>query len=192
MPVNSGTHSSGGLGELSDSIMAVLLLCLWQRLYCHVKPASRMEPASGNPQVFPLVFDRVADLVPVRDVYTAEFFRKFPWMAGIARPLVFIQDDLPVCIHPPGAVYPHATFVPGRTDIFIYQHRHLVCLQHMVTVHLFMQVIVEDRKITVCTLDCSVCHVLPGNMQAVTQKFLLLAVERHCIDIFDIHHGCFQ
>ena len=27
-----------------------------------------------------------------------------------ARPLVFIQDDLPVCIHPPGAVYPHVAF----------------------------------------------------------------------------------
>ena len=109
-------------------------------------------------------------------------------MAGISRLLVFIQDNLAVCIHPPGAVYPHEAFASGRTAIFIYQDWRLICLQHMVVIHFFMQVIIEDRKISVCTLDGPVCHVLPGDMQAVTFKLLFLTVKRDGIDVFCVHH----
>ena len=53
----------------------------------------------------------------------------------------------------------------------------------MVVIHFFMQVIIEDRKISVCTLDGPVCHVLPGDMQAVTFKLLFLTVKRDGIDV---------
>lgn len=62
----------------------------------------------------------------------------------------------------------------------------------MVTVHFFVQIIIEDCKVTVCTLDRPVRHVLSGNMQAVTLKLLLLAVKKHRIDIFGIYYGRFQ
>lgn len=113
-------------------------------------------------------------------------------MAGVARPLVFIQDDLPVCIHPSGAVYPHIALASGRTDVLIYQHRGLICLQYMVTVHFFMQAIVEDCKVAVRTLDRPVRHVLSGNVEAVMLKLHLLTVKRYRIDIFGIQHSRFQ
>ena len=109
-------------------------------------------------------------------------------MAGIARLLVFIQDNLAVRVHPSGAVYPHEAFCPGRTAVFVYQNRRLICLQHMVAVHFFMQVIIENRKVPVRALDCPVRHILSGDMQAVTFKLLLLTVKRDGIDIFCVHH----
>ena len=66
-----------------------------------------MGPASGNPQVFPFILNRMVDLVSVRDADPTEIFQEFPRMAGVTCPLVFIQDNLPVCVHPSGAVYPH-------------------------------------------------------------------------------------
>jgi hypothetical protein len=42
----------------------------------------------------------------------------------------------------------------------------------------FMQVIIQDRKVTVRTPDRPVRHILPGNVQAIAFKLLLLAVER--------------
>lgn len=111
---------------------AVFLLCLWQCLYCLVKFVPRVGPAPGNSQVFRLVFNRVVDLVPVRDTYPAEILQEFSRMAGASRPLVFIQDNLPLCIHPPGTVYPHAAFAPGRTAALINQHGRFIRLQHMV------------------------------------------------------------
>ena len=66
-----------------------------------------MGPASGNHQVFTLVFDRMVDLVPVCDAYPAEILQEFPRMAGVSCPLVFVQDNLSVRVHPSGAVYPH-------------------------------------------------------------------------------------
>ena len=112
-----------------------------------------MGSASGDLQIFPLVFGRVVDLVSVRDAYPAEIFQEFPRMAGIASAQVFIQDDLPVCIHPSGAVNPHIAFASGGLPVLVYQNRCLVRLQYMVTVHFFMQVIIEDRKVAVRTLD---------------------------------------
>ena len=66
-----------------------------------------MGPAPGDPQVFPLAFNGVVDLVAVRDAYPAEILQEFPGVAGVAGLLVFIQDDLAFCIHPAGAVHPH-------------------------------------------------------------------------------------
>ena len=66
-----------------------------------------MGPAPGSPQIFPFLFDRMINLTAVRDAYPAEILQEFPWMAGIARPLVFIQDGLAFRIHPSGAVCPH-------------------------------------------------------------------------------------
>lgn len=40
-------------------------------------------------------------------------------MVGIARPLVFIQDDLSVRVHPTGAVYPHVALTSGGTGILM-------------------------------------------------------------------------
>ena len=78
----------------------------------------------------------------------------------------------------------HIALTPGRPSVLVYQHGRLVRLQHMVAVHLFMQVIIEDCRAAVRTLDRPVRHVLSGNRQAVTFKLLFLAVERHRIDIF--------
>ena len=127
-----------------------------------------MGPASGNPQVFPFLFDRMVDLVSIRDAYPAEILQEFPGMAGIARLLVFIQDDLAVRIHPSGAVDPHIAFAPCGTAVFIYQYGRFIRLQHMIAVQFFVQMIIEDCKVTVGALDRPVRHVLSGNMQAVT------------------------
>ena len=51
-----------------------------------------------------------------------------------------------------------------------------------------MQVIIENSEVSVCALDRPVCHVLPGDMQTITLKFLLLAVKRDGIDILCVHH----
>ena len=119
-----------------------------------------MGPASGNPQIFAFTFNGVVDLVAVRDAYPAEILQEFPWMAGVSSPLVFIQDDLAFRIHPSGAVYPHVTFAPGGAAVLIHQHGRLVCLQDVVAVQLFVEVIIEGRKVTVCALDRPVRHVL--------------------------------
>lgn len=109
-------------------------------------------------------------------------------MAGVACPLVFIQHNLPACVHPSGAVNPHIISASGRASILIYQYGHFVCLQHRVAINLFMQVIIEDCKVMVCILDRSVRHVLPGNMQAAAFKLLLLAVKGNGIDVFCVYH----
>ncbi len=71
-PVNCLDHGQRKVYE------AVFLLCLWQCLYGLVKPAPCMRPAPGNLQVFPLIFKRVVDLVPVCDAYPAEIFQELP------------------------------------------------------------------------------------------------------------------
>ena len=62
----------------------------------------------------------------------------------------------------------------------------------MVTVHSFVQVIIENCKVSVCALDCPVRHVLPWYMQAVTFKLLLLTVKRDGIDVFCVYHCRFK
>ncbi len=57
---------------------AVFPFCFWQCLYCFVKTASCMGPASGNLQVFPPIFHRVVDLIPVCDAYPAEILQEYP------------------------------------------------------------------------------------------------------------------
>ena len=54
----------------------------------------------------------------------------------------------------------HVTFAPGGAAILIHQHGRLVCLQDMVAVQLFVEVIIKNRKVTVCALDRPVRHVL--------------------------------
>ena len=85
-----------------------------------------MGPASGDLQIFPFPFDRMINLIAVRDAYPAEIIQEFPRMAGVARLLVFIQDNLAFCVHPSGAVYPHVTFAPGRAAVLIHQHGRFV------------------------------------------------------------------
>lgn len=117
------------------------------------------------------------DLVSVRDAYTTEAFQEFPRMAGISRLLVFVQNNLPAAVHAAGAVYPHITLCPCSASVLIYKDRCLVRLQYMRCVHHFMKVIIQDCKVPVCTLDRPVCHILAGDSDPVTLKFLFLAVE---------------
>ncbi len=135
----------------------------------------------------------MVDLVPVGDAYTAEAFQEFPRMAGIARLLVFVQDDLPAAVHAASAVYPHVALRPCRAPVLIYKDRCLVCLQYMITIHYFMKVIIQDCEVPVCTLDRPVCHILTGNGEPVTLKFLFLAVKGtriHILGIYDCgFHG---
>lgn len=56
----------------------------------------------------------------------------------------------------------------------------------------FIQVIIENRKVTVRALDHPVHLVLLGNVQSATLKLPLLAVECFRIDIFGIYHSCFH
>lgn len=166
----------------------VFLLCLGQRFYRFVKPPSRMRPASGDLQVFPLIFDRVVNLVPIRNTYPFEILQEFPGMAGIACLLVLIQDDLPVCIHPPRPVNPQITFASSGAAVLIYQHRGLVCLKDMVSIQFFTQIVIKDCQIPVCALYRPVRHVLPGDMQA---KLLFLPVQRNGIYVFCVHYSRF-
>ena len=106
-----------------------------------------MGPASGNPQVFTFTFNRVIDLLSVRNAYPAEVLQKFPRVAGITCPLVLIQDDLAVRIHSIGAVYPHIAFAPSRAAVLIYQNGSLIRLQYMVSIHFFVQIIIKDCKV---------------------------------------------
>ncbi len=57
----------------------------------------------------------------------------------------------------------------------------------MVAVNFFMQVLIEDCKVTVCILDRPVRHVLPGNMQSAASKLLLLVVKGTGIDVFCVY-----
>ena len=109
-------------------------------------------------------------------------------MASIARLLVFVQDNLTFHVHLSSAVSPHEAFCSDMATIFVYQYRSLICLQYMVTIHFFMQLIIEDCKVSARTLDCPVRHVLPWDMQIITYKLLLLAIKWDGIDIFCVYH----
>ncbi len=85
-----------------------------------------MGSASGDLQVFPLIFDRVVNLVSIRNAYPFEIPKEFSGMTGSARLLVLIQDDLPGCIHLPRPIKPYITFASSRMAVLIYQHRGLV------------------------------------------------------------------
>lgn len=54
----------------------------------------------------------------------------------------------------------HITFAPGRAAVLIHQYGRLVCLQDVVAVQLFVEVIIKGRKVTACALDRPVRHVL--------------------------------
>ena len=113
-------------------------------------------------------------------------------MAGISRLLVFVQNNLPAAVHAAGAVYPHITLCPCSASVLIYKDRCLVRLQYMICVHHFMKVIIQDCKVPVCTLDRPVCHILAGDSDPVTLKFLFLAVEGAGIHIFGIYDCSFH
>ena len=115
--------------QIQGALTAAIPRCFRQCFDRFIKSPPGMGPASGNLQVFPFVFNRVIDLVSVRDAYAFEILQELSWMAGILRLLVFIQDNLAVCIHSSGAVYPHVAFASGRTAIFIYQDWRFICLQ---------------------------------------------------------------
>ena len=54
----------------------------------------------------------------------------------------------------------HVAFCAGGAAVLIYQHGRLVRLQDVVAVQLFVEVIIENRRVTVCALDRPVRHVL--------------------------------
>ena len=90
---------------------AVFLFRFWQNFYRFVKPSPYVAPAPRDPQILPLVLKRMVYLIAIRDADTAEPFQEFPRMAGIARLLVFIQDDPLVFVHLPRTVDPHIMWV---------------------------------------------------------------------------------
>ena len=131
-------------------------------------------------------------LIAIRDADPMESLQKFPGMAGIACLLIFIQDNPAALVHLACAVYPHVTFGPGASPVFIYEDRSLVRLQDMIGIQFLVQVIIEYCQITFRTPDRPVGHVLAGNMQPISLEFLFLTVKRNGIDIFGIYDRRFQ
>ena len=66
----------------------------------------------------------------------------------------------------------HIAFAVCGAPILRYHDRSFVGLQHMETVQLFMEVIIKDSQIPVCTLHHPVRHHLPGDMDVIPQEFL--------------------
>ena len=62
----------------------------------------------------------------------------------------------------------------------------------MILVQKLMQIIIQDGKITVSTLDRPVRHILAVQVHIVTLKLLLHTVARKGVDIFSIDDGSFQ
>ena len=76
------------------------------------------------------------------------------------------------------AVNDSARFCPGNRvnhqPVLFY--RCFISLQHMIGIDLFMKPVIQDRKISIRTLDCPVCHNLTGEVDPVALQFLFLAV----------------
>ena len=62
----------------------------------------------------------------------------------------------------------------------------------MILVQKLMQIIIQDGKITVSTLDRPVRHILAVQVHIVALKLLLHTVARKGVDIFSIDDGSFQ
>ena len=108
-------------------------------------------------------------------------------MVRFSGPLIFIQDDGRIFVDLPGAVDPHIALTVCGTSILRYHDRGLVCLQHMETVQLFMEVIIKDSQIPVRTLDHPVRHHLLRDMDIIPQEFLADPVQRKPVYILGIH-----
>ena len=77
------------------------------------------------------------------------------------------------------------------TVFFCYTHRSFIGLDYMIIIQTLMQIIIEDRKISLCTKDCSVGHICAVNVNSHPLKILLLTVQRNGIDILCIYDASF-
>ena len=148
-----------------------------------------MHPASGDPQVFFFFCQSVINLISVCHTNACVILQKFPRMRSITCFLIFIQNDLLICIHKTGSINPHPAFASGRTPIFVDKDRCLICLDHMILIKQLMEIVIHDSQITFAKTDHPVCHVLTRNGKAVTFKLFFQTVKRNCIHIFTIDNS---
>ena len=152
-------------------------------------PAS-VHPASCDRQVFLLLFQRVVDLIAIRDTDPGIIFQKLPGMGNISGSLILIQDDLVFGVHSSGAVNPHITFGSCRAAVVVYKHRCFICLNDMVIIQFPVEIVIENGKVFLSETDHPVCHVLPGDGKSIALEFLFQTIQRNRIDIFAVHNGC--
>ena len=96
--------------------------------------------------------------IAVTDNYPCKALQEFSWVVSFSGPLIFIQDDGRIFVDLPGAVDPHIALAVRGASILRYHDWRLICLQHMETIQFFMEVIIKDSQIPVCTLDHPVRH----------------------------------
>ena len=78
------------------------------------------------------------DLVTIGYADSLEHLEEISWMACITRRLVIVQYDLSVRIHLTGTIHPHVMLVLIGSVFFRDQNRSLICLKHMIVIHLLM------------------------------------------------------
>ena len=86
--------------------------------------------------------------------------------------LVFIQDDRRIFVELTGTIDPHIALTVCGASVFRYHDGGLIGLQHMETVQFFMQVVIKNPQISVCTLDHPIRHHLLGDVDIIPQEFL--------------------
>ncbi len=113
-------------------------------------------------------------------------------MTGIPRRLIFIQDDVPVLIQSSSSVDPHVMLIAVCAVFLCDTYRRLICLQHMVIIKLFMQIIIKNGQIPFRTEDGPVGHFTTSNRNTISFEFLLLTIKRNGIYILCIYNSSFQ
>ena len=131
-----------------------------------------MRPAPCKNDIRILPIQLPVSGIAVTDNYTCKALQEFLRVVCFSGPLIFIQDDGRIFVDLPSAIDPHIALTVCGTPILRYHDRGLVCLQHMETIQLFMEVIIKDSQIPVRTLDHPVRHHLLRDVDIIPQEFL--------------------
>ena len=105
---------------------------------------------------------------------------------------IIIQDNRAVLIGLSGTIYPHIAFAVCRTSVLCYVTRCFICLYDMIAAEDFMEIIIQNCKISFTALDHPVCHNLFGYVNVISHKFLADTVDWHSVYILCIHNACCQ
>ena len=92
-------------------------------------------------------------------------------MACTTRWLILVQNNRFFRIHLASSIPPHVMLASLSSVLFVKQNRDFICLKYMIIIYSFMQIVIDDGEISLCTKYGPMCHVDNKNVITALNKY---------------------